>query len=747
MMKRLGWALLSISGILPAAALCADRIGGEEVLPMAPHQPDVVELNRLIWTPGDPVASLYGNPMGRSVRVVFPAPERLILPTEEPGLRLLSMAAGPGRRPLQARTLWFMTWASSGLLAMAGTLVLALAVLAGLRRRRPAVLALLLSAAAASALPLAAADDAGAGRLTVEYPVAVTLVPPAGPVAPGAASRLALRIEIPEGLWIGAADRGVRSPGPTVLAAEPSDCLAFEPPEWPEPAVEGIPVKLGTTRVYKGRVTVAVPFRVDPACPAGEHVAALRLTYTPGLNAGHLSPHLGELHQVRIQVAAGAAHPPASVVPAVEPAPGLRVSPAGHRLPGPLETMRFDVGEETAAAGLLHRAWLDRPGHGKSVQAVAYPVASTGVHSGASWGLGVGFVDATREGIGTGAVNVRAQHNEYVGNLVALDVLSCPAAYHNYWLSAFVAEDDTTRGVSYHLENLTRGDGAWGYEATLNAFEDGRFRFYGVGSGADEEAETAYAHEQWGGTLDLYWNAATHWRLGGGVRYADVDVGRAADDLLAETTSIFDGFPGGPGVDGGSVVAPRLTVIFDRRNQEFTPSRGTLARLTVERVELDEAGSQELADSWTRWELSARHYWSTPGQRYTLLFSGRVEEASEGEIPFWEMPALGGESSLRAYGEGRFRDQGAFVGTVELRVHALHMVAMGMPIDVEVAPFVDLGRVYDGDLFGEDFFDDGFNVDPGISLRILNRPNVGLVANWAYGRDGGQITGGVSLPL
>ena len=116
--------------------------------------------------------------------------------------------------------------------------------------------------------------------------------------------------------------------------------------------------------------------------------------------------------------------------------------------------------------------------------------------------------------------------------------------------------------------------------------------------------------------------------------------------------SIFTRFPTAPGIGGGSVVAPRLTVVFDRRNQEFTPARGTFARFTLERV--------------------------------------------------------------------------------ELRVQALHMIVMGMPVDIELAPFVDLGRVYHGDLFGDRFFDEGSSGFPGCA-----RPSPGQrlsscsAATWA----------------
>ena len=70
------------------------------------------------------------------------------------------------------------------------------------------------------------------------------------------------------------------------------------------------------------------------------------------------------------------------------------------------------------------------------------------------------------------------------------------------------------------------------------------------------------------------------------------------------------------------------------------------------------------------------------------------------------------------------------------------MVVLGMPMDGELAPFGDAGQGVE-----KTPFKGKVNVNPGVSMRILNRPNVGLIVNWAHGQDGGQFTGGVSLPF
>lgn len=44
-------------------------------------------------------------------------------------------------------------------------------------------------------------------------------------------------------------------------------------------------------------------------------------------------------------------------------------------------------------------------------------------------------------------------------------------------------------------------------------------------------------------------------------------------------------------------------------------------------------------------------------------------------------------------------------------------------------------------------FGDDFNVNPGVSMRMSNPPNVGLTINVAYGQDGVYSTGGITLPI
>lgn len=593
------------------------------------------------------------------------------------------------------------------------------------------------------------AEGPGHVELTVDHPVAISLEPLQSSVTAGSRSFLLLRFTIPEGIWIGAARRDVRAPGPTVLEMETDSCLRLDKPRWPEPRVEGIPVNLGATRVYTGRIQVVIPFEALADCAEGKHRVAVRITYTPGLNAGHLTPHVRERYETAVEVrppsASGPApSPPAPARPQVEPASGQRIERSATRLPEPLGRMVFRISEDSGLATFLHGAWEDHGDHGKRIDGVMHPFGASSKNNGSTWGAGVTLLDTTREGIGTGAVTVRAVRNEFAGVMGALDAVSCPAAYHNYQLSIFYAEDPTTRGARLHVENLTLARGRFGYELQLDGSRDGRYRFFGLGAGSKEVSESAYTNKELGGTLDLYWNFAENFRLSAGARARRVNLEDPARRLAAEKPSTLVRFREAPGLAGGSLAGERVTLVYDRRNQEFTPSRGTYARARAEFNQTSNDNGQALASRWGRFEFLLHQYWSTPDQRLTVVFRNRWELTTNQRkpIPFWEQPTLGGSETLRGFDTGRFYGQHSVFASLELRIQSLHMLAMGMPLDVELAPFLDGGQVFD-----QHGFHGPFNLNPGMSMRILNRPNIGLILNWAYGQDGSRLTGGVGLPF
>jgi len=112
-------------------------------------------------------------------------------------------------------------------------------------------------------------------------------------------------------------------------------------------------------------------------------------------------------------------------------------------------------------------------------------------------------------------------------------------------------------------------------------------------------------------------------------------------------------------------------------------------------------------------------------------------------VPFYERPMLGGENTLRGFGRNRFIDDNLFLINLEERIRVFEKRVFDNPLEFEVAPFLDVGRV-DDDLFTR-LKDTQFN--PGVGLRVLSRPNVVGRIDAAYGKDGGNVFVGLDYPF
>ena len=107
------------------------------------------------------------------------------------------------------------------------------------------------------------------------------------------------------------------------------------------------------------------------------------------------------------------------------------------------------------------------------------------------------------------------------------------------------------------------------------------------------------------------------------------------------------------------------------------------------------------------------------------------------------LSSLGGPESMRAYDFERFLGKNSFFTSAEIRYSVLKLQVLGYPMDMEMGAFLDVGQIFgDNVSIGDDL-----KVDPGLSLRFINKPNIGLVLTYANGDDGGYFTGGIGLPF
>ncbi len=122
---------------------------------------------------------------------------------------------------------------------------------------------------------------------------------------------------------------------------------------------------------------------------------------------------------------------------------------------------------------------------------------------------------------------------------------------------------------------------------------------------------------------------------------------------------------------------------------------------------------------------------------------GSVLLTTGSAVPFYEKASLGGDETLRNFGNGRFVDDHYYLLSIEERIRLVRFRLFGILADWEVAPFVDVGRV-----FGKFHrLLDELQVNPGFGIRALVRPNVVGRFDAGFGPEGMTLFVGLDYPF
>jgi hemolysin activation/secretion protein len=124
---------------------------------------------------------------------------------------------------------------------------------------------------------------------------------------------------------------------------------------------------------------------------------------------------------------------------------------------------------------------------------------------------------------------------------------------------------------------------------------------------------------------------------------------------------------------------------------------------------------------------------------------------SNHSVPFWALSSIGGETSevggeqpLRGFGAGRFYDRDSFSTSLELRRTVASFNAISTKVDLEVTPFVDLGRVF---AHANTFPLEQLHQVYGLGFRGIARPFVVGYVDVGYGSEGIAAFTGLNYPF
>jgi len=335
-------------------------------------------------------------------------------------------------------------------------------------------------------------------------------------------------------------------------------------------------------------------------------------------------------------------------------------------------------------------------------------------------------------------------YNRYFGYGVHGRLYAYPSADEQWSVVAGIKER-VEREFNAEYQNGRLREQRWSINASLIFDRDGTPRFFGIGNESPATAETNYTNEQQLAQLQIGLNLTHAWQVLYTAREQVVDV---QPGTLARIASIDSRFGHILGVGTNDLRLNRVSIIYDSRDDLTVPTRGAqwvaYGGVASRRgVFNDSMYSEAGADGRAYWPIAPRTVLATHvALRYL---------PSAHAVPFWALSSIGGDRSeiggeqpLRGFGAGRFYDRDSFSTSVELRRTVASFHAISTYVDLEVAPFVELGRVF---ARASTFPLEQLHHVYGVGIRGVARPFVVGYVDIGYGSEGIAAFTGLNYPF
>ena len=328
-------------------------------------------------------------------------------------------------------------------------------------------------------------------------------------------------------------------------------------------------------------------------------------------------------------------------------------------------------------------------------------------------------------------------HNRYVGETLGLNYYGYPSDTEQYSATASYSTK-VQRDIDLSYKNVGVGGGRYILAGRIAWFKNPFRRLFGIGNQTLESDEATYTSRE--ALVDL--TAGIHlnedlafmWTE----HYHNIRVDQGIVNALPQAKMRFAQLDG---IEGAGIVGHKLTVRYDTRDKQLITTRGTYINISVE---LNQNLEHSEPNRWVRTTIDARHLFPHYNDRLVFVSRLLVDTVNGKRVPFYERPTLGGETSLRGFGQSRFIDDTALLVNLEERIPVRQQKILDYLLDLEVAPFLDIGRVMSGFSLRDV---KSLQVNPGVGLRILARPNVVGRVDIAYGRDGTNLFVGLDYPF
>ena len=285
----------------------------------------------------------------------------------------------------------------------------------------------------------------------------------------------------------------------------------------------------------------------------------------------------------------------------------------------------------------------------------------------------------------------------------------------------------------------------WSVNTSLIYDRDGTPRFFGIGNQSPVIEETNYTAQQEEMQVQVGFNITHAWQLQYTARLEIEDV---LPGTLSGVTSIQDRFGRILGVGVNRQVLNRLAIIYDTRDDLVIPKSGV--QLIAYGGLASRAGL--LNDSmFSETGGDGRAFWPVAQDTVLAAHSAIRYLPTSHSVPFWALSSVGGDESvvggqqpLRGFGDGRFYDRDSFSSSVELRRKVATFAAASSSVDLELTPFIDVGRVF---ARNGTFPLDQLHHVYGLGFRGVAHPFVVGYVDIGYGDQGVAAFTGLNYPF
>lgn len=303
----------------------------------------------------------------------------------------------------------------------------------------------------------------------------------------------------------------------------------------------------------------------------------------------------------------------------------------------------------------------------------------------------------------------------------------------------FVASytEEIERKVVFGYTDPAFWKGQYAYKVGASFFKNATSRFFGIGPDTPETNETNYTAREFRANWQFGVHVNEVTQLAIGERFREVRVQRGGTDLPFSREQ----FPNVDGMEGASILGHRVTFLYDTRDNLASPTDGTQVTAYAE---LDQNLRNGTNPVYYRYRLELKKLLPSQSKRAILVVRAELQTTFGKQVPFYERSSLGGQNNLRGFGEDRFIDDHLVVLNVEQRLHVLRMRIVNVVAEFEVAPFVDMGKVFS--TFRTRQFKD-YEVTPGIGFRGMVRPSIVGRVDYGYSDEGGAVFAGLDFPF